>query len=64
MKDEYYNDGVTRVTDPFYLCICPAGHGYWSCTYEKKCFECGKRLLKCVPANEHSRAKKEAATAR
>ena len=58
-KEQYYQDGVTKVTDPFYMCVCPDGHKMWCCTYLKKCPECGKKLSICIPANLY---KKETAS--
>lgn len=51
----YYSDGVTRITDPFYLCICPGGHKEWSCIYVKKCRFCGRKLTKCIPADQYKK---------
>ena len=50
-----YKDGVTRISDPFYACICPAGHSAWSCTYIRKCRICGKRLTQCIPADQYKK---------
>ncbi|MDY3908283.1 MAG: hypothetical protein SOZ48_00890 [Eubacterium sp.] len=49
---KYYTDGVTEITDGFYICKCQNGHQYWSCTYEKKCSRCDAKLLGCIPANK------------
>lgn len=51
----YYGDGITRITDPFWLCICPEGHTAWSCTYVKKCYFCGKKLEKCIQADQYKK---------
>lgn len=50
MKENRYNDHVTRVTDPFYACRCPEGHAYWSVTYTRRCRKCGRKLESCLPA--------------
>lgn len=34
MWKEYYTDGVTKRTDPLYICSCSCGKCYWSCTYQ------------------------------
>lgn len=59
-KEGFYQDGVTRITDPFYICICPEGHRVWNCIYTKQCPVCGSRLEKCIPANKYRDTKKEA----
>lgn len=50
MWKEYYTDGVTKRTDPLYICSCSCGKCYWSCTYQKQCSECGRDLISCEPA--------------
>lgn len=50
MRRKYYSDGVTRVSAPFYVCECEAGHKCWSVTGKKIC-SCGKPV-KCRPANQ------------
>lgn len=50
MRQSYYSDRVTKITDPFYVCRCPAGHAFWSTTYQKRCRECGQRFISCLPA--------------
>ena len=41
-KPMYYNDGITKITDPFWTIHCPdCGHAGWSLTYMKCCPECG-----------------------
>lgn len=49
-RRKYYSDGVTKRTDPFYVCSCPNGHQYWSVTYQRTCNIC-KEKIECVPAN-------------
>lgn len=34
-RQEFYQDGVTRVTDPFYICICEKGCAAYSPIYLK-----------------------------
>lgn len=58
-KTMYYADGITKVTDPFYMCVCPDGHKMWSCVYERTCPECGRKLFLCIPADQY---KKETAS--
>lgn len=53
MRQEYYEDGVTRVTDPFYICICEEGHKAYSTVYIKRCALCNADLCVCVPANKY-----------
>lgn len=55
-RQRYYSDCVTQITDPFYVCQCPAGHAFWSVTYIKKCHKCGKRLTSCIPADRKKAA--------
>lgn len=47
MRGDYYADGVTKITDPFYICICLKGHKYWSITQVKTCDLCGSVLSSC-----------------
>lgn len=49
---QYYTDGVTKISDSFYVCVCPKGHRYWSCIYVRKCALCKAKLNRCVPANK------------
>lgn len=56
-REEFYPDGVTRPTDPFYITLCPNGHEIYSCIYRKKCFECGEKLISCLPANKVKKEK-------
>lgn len=58
MAEGYYSDGVTRITDPFYTCVCQSGHKTWEITKKDVCSECGKKLVICIPANQYSPAKK------
>lgn len=59
MGDEYYKDGLTKITDPFYAFECRDGHLMWSVTYMEKCPKCGAPAKCCIPANKY---KKEAAS--
>lgn len=56
-RQEFYQDGVTRVTDPFYICICEKGCAAYSPIYLKKCELCGAPLRQCVPANKYNQSK-------
>lgn len=56
-RQEFYQDGVTRVTDPFYICVCEQGHKAYSPIYMKKCAFCGAPLRQCVPANKYNQSK-------
>lgn len=41
VKIGYYSDGVTKVTDPFYQCICRNCHNFfWGLMITSKCPEC------------------------
>lgn len=41
-----YGDGITKISDPFWLNICPGcGHMFWSCSYVPECPECGNAGL-------------------
>lgn len=41
-RELYYNDGVTRVTDPFYLCICRSClKSFWAIRVDTVCPDCG-----------------------
>ncbi|MDE5588211.1 MAG: hypothetical protein K2J60_03600 [Acetatifactor sp.] len=61
MKEGFYEDGVTRITDSFYTCICPDGHKHWEITYRKVCSDCGKKLVLCMPSDRYAQQiKKEA----
>lgn len=51
MQQTYYIDHVTKITEPFYVCHCPAGHAFWSVTYQRRCRECGRVLDGCLPAD-------------
>lgn len=50
-KMETY-DGRVPITAPFFCCICPAGHMFWSILPEDRCQICGHFLQKCIPANK------------
>lgn len=40
-KDDLYADGVTKITDPFYCCICRnCMHRFWSVTISPSCSKC------------------------
>lgn len=56
-RQEFYQDGVTRVTDPFYICVCEQGHKAYSPIYMKKCAFCGAVLRQCVPADKYNKSK-------
>lgn len=56
-RQEFYQDGVTRVTDPFYICVCEQGHKAYSPIYMKKCAFCGAALRQCVPADKYNKSK-------
>lgn len=53
MKEQFYSDGVTRITDPFYTCLCPAGHKQWEITRKTTCSVCGRKLLLCMPSDQY-----------
>ena len=55
MTEAYYNDGVTRITDPFYTCVCPSGHKQWEITRKTTCSACGRELLLCMPSDQYAR---------
>lgn len=57
MRDKYYPDGATRITAPFYTCICPAGHKVWSITHISTCYACGKELIYCEPSDQFGQKK-------
>ncbi len=59
MTEKYYSDGVTRITDPFYTCLCPSGHKQWEITYRKSCSVCGQKLVLCIPSDRYAAAKKK-----
>ncbi len=41
MERIYYPDGVTRIVDPFYKCVCrKCRHFFWAATIECRCPEC------------------------
>lgn len=41
-RNPFYTDGITRVTDPFWVVICEkCGHEYLSCVCYSKCPVCG-----------------------
>ncbi len=45
-RQEYYSDGVTRITDPFYLCICrKCIKAFWAISVDTVCPECGSDEL-------------------
>lgn len=58
MVEEYYSDGVTRITDPFYTCICPEGHKVWEVMYTNTCSVCGRKLVLCMPADQYAARQK------
>lgn len=40
-RTQYYNDGITKITDPFWEYICPTcNKSGWSLTYMDHCPEC------------------------
>ena len=42
MERIYYPDGVTRIADPFYKCVCrKCRHFFWAVTNGCRCPECG-----------------------
>lgn len=42
MERIYYPDGVTRIADPFYKCVCrKCMHFFWAVTNGCRCPECG-----------------------
>lgn len=51
-RDKYYSDGKTEVTSPFFPCLCPEGHTYWSITPVRTCYFCGKRLVRSQPGED------------
>ncbi len=51
----YYQDGITKVTDPFYVVRCSCGHAGWSCTYKTECSKCGSKTIQCFTANEEKK---------
>ena len=55
MRQKYYSDGTTRISAPFYACICPAGHAFWSVLPQETCRECGQILTNCTTADTKKR---------
>lgn len=40
-KDDVYSDGVTKITDPFYCCLCrKCLHRFWSAALLPHCSKC------------------------
>lgn len=41
-KAVYYRDGITKITDPFYKCVCRrCRHFFWATLIDSPCPECG-----------------------
>jgi len=41
-REGYYNDNITKITDPFWTVACiDCGHAGWSLTHMDCCPECG-----------------------
>lgn len=51
-RQKYYTDGVTAITDPFFVCQCQNGHSYWSMIYTPSCSVCGSKLASCIQADK------------
>lgn len=52
-REVFYPETKVKISDPFYVYICPNGHKEWCCIPLKECPECGSRLKGCVPVNEY-----------
>lgn len=41
-RDVYYLDEATKITDPFYKCVCRrCRHFFWAALIDTPCPECG-----------------------
>jgi hypothetical protein len=50
-KAKYYSDGITKITDPFWVVKCfTCGYEGWNLIHTDSCTECGSEDISCTNA--------------